>query len=226
MKEKFFTIVRYYTENYEAEELFSKVQLGVTVLIQFIFLGAFIIAFFERTWIVMFVSFIATITVWFPLFIAHSRRIHIPIEFEFLLAAFLYGTLFLGEVHGFYTKFWWWDLVLHGGAGIAFGFLGFLILYSLYKSDKLAMSPFLLVVFSFAFALMLGSLWEIFEFSMDQLLGLNMQTTGLRDTMWDLIVNTGGALLVSISAYVYLRYRKRGVGVFEHYLTAYFEKNK
>ncbi len=226
MKQKFLDIITFYIHNYEAGELFSKIQLALTGLIQIIFLGGFVLAFFERAWVLMFVSSVATITIWLPLFLAHSRRIHIPIEFEFLLAVFIYGTLFLGEVHGFYTKFWWWDLVLHAGAGIAFGFIGFLILYSLYKTDKLSMSPFLLSMFAFAFALMLGSLWEIFEFGMDQIFGLNMQKTGLMDTMWDMVVNTAGALLVSISGYAYMRYHKRGVGIFEHYLTAYLQKNK
>lgn len=223
---QFLEIIRSYKKRYKAEELFTKIQFFLTVLIQLIFIGAFIIAFFEKAWIVMFVSFVATVTVWLPLFFAHHRRIHIPIEFEFLLAAFIYGTLFLGEVHGFYTKFWWWDLVLHAGAGIAFGFIGFLILYSLHKMGKLSMSPFLLALFSFAFALMFGSLWEIFEFGMDQIFGLHMQKSGLLDTMWDMIVNTSGALLVSVSGYAYLQFRTRGVGIFEHYVTAYFQKNK
>ena len=87
------------------------------------------------------------------------------------------------------------------------------------------MKPSLLTVFSFCFAIALGALWEIFEFAMDSFFGFNMQKTGLRDTMWDMIVNTVGALIASISGYVYLRYGWRGVGIFEHYLNVFFAKN-
>jgi hypothetical protein len=50
--------------------------------------------------------------------------------------------------------------------------------------------------------------WEIFEFSMDQIFGLNMQKpmlgdpSGLTDTMWDMIVNLIGAAIVSLSGWV------------------------
>ena len=55
-----------------------------------------------------------------------------------------------------------------------------------------------MAIFSFAFAVAVGALWEIFEFSMDSILGLNMQKSGLVDTMWDLIVDTIGAVISSI----------------------------
>jgi hypothetical protein len=40
---------------------------------------------------------------------------------------------------------------------------------------------------------------------MDNLLGLNMQRSGLVDTMWDLIVAFSGACVVSGMGYAYLR---------------------
>jgi hypothetical protein len=53
--------------------------------------------------------------------------------------------------------------------------------------------------------LSIGALWEIFEFLMDSLFGLNMQKSGLIDTMWDLIVDALGALVISILGYLYLK---------------------
>jgi hypothetical protein len=51
----------------------------------------------------------------------------------------------------------------------------------------------------------LGAVWEIFEYGMDQIFGLNMQKSGLQDTMWDLIVDALGALLTSVIGYIYLK---------------------
>jgi hypothetical protein len=209
----------------EAEEAFGKVQVILTFLIQVAFMVAFVIAFFEGQWMVMFVSIVGMVAIWLPLFFAKNQRVHIPIEFEFLLAVFIYASIFLGEIQGFYTRFWWWDVVLHTGSGIALGFIGFLILYSLFRNKRLGIPPGLLAVFSFAFALALGALWEIFEFVADNIFGFNMQKHGLTDTMWDLIIDAIGAFVAAVSGYFYVKYEKRGVGIFEYYLTAYFRSN-
>ena len=95
--------------------------------------------------------------------------------------------------------------MLHTSSGILFGFLGFIILYTLYKRDKLKARPFWIALFACSFALALGALWELFEFGMDQYFPFSMQEDGLVDTMWDLIVDTVGALLISILGYFYIR---------------------
>lgn len=209
----------------ETEKAFEKIQLVLTLLMQLAFILALVFAFYERQWIVMFVSLAGMFSVWLPIFFARKRDIHIPISFEFLLTLFIYASLFLGEIQGFYTKFWWWDTVLHAGSGIGLGFVGFLIIYSFYQRGPLKSNPLILVLFSFCFALSLGVLWEIFEFAMDSLLGLNMQKSGLVDTMWDLIMDTIGAFLVSAVGYLYLKHNRYGTGIFRYYLTSYLEKN-
>ncbi len=73
------------------------------------------------------------------------------------------------------------------------------------------MKPGFVALFSFLFAVATGAIWEIFEYGMDTLFGLNMQKSGLVDTMWDLIVDTLGASIISLLGYVYMR---RGTGSF------------
>jgi hypothetical protein len=150
-------------------------------------------------------------------------QVRLPLEFEVLLNVFIFASIFLGEVGGFYTRFWWWDAVLHTSSGLALGFIGFLILYSLYRADRLDARPALIAVFSFCFALALGVLWEVFEFAADSIVGSDMQKSGLVDTMWDLIVDAVGALIAAISGYAYMAYRTHGIGIFEYYLHAYFD---
>jgi hypothetical protein len=81
-----------------------------------------------------------------------------------------------------------------------------LILYLITARGKLKASPFLIAIFSFAFGLAIGALWEIFEYAMDTWFGLNMQKSGLRDTMADLIVDAIGAGVASVTGYIYLRF--------------------
>lgn len=58
---------------------------------------------------------------------------------------------------------------------------------------------------------------------MDSLFRLNMQKSGLVDTMWDLIVDAGGALLASIIGYFYIK-RSKGP-LLKRILGKFFEKN-
>lgn len=200
----------------------DRVRIVFMVLMQLAFVGAFLWAWSERAWFTMFVTAVALLIVWLPSVLARNLQLHLPLEFEFLLNLFIYASIFLGEVSGFYTRFWWWDIILHVGSGIALGFIGFLLLYSLYYTEKIRIQPALLALFSFSFALSLGTLWEVFEFAIDSLFGMNMQKSGLVDTMWDLIVDAVGALVAAVSGYVYVKYRRSGMGIFEHYLRLYF----
>lgn len=201
--------------------LADRVQAVLSVVIKLSLFAALAAAIAELQWTVAFVSAAALLVTLLPWYLARSYHLRVPTGFEFVLVLFVYATLFLGEVHGFYTRFWWWDLVLHGGASIAIGFVGFLVLYALYRDGRFKAHPSLIAFLSFSVALAIGAAWEIFEFAADSLFGFTMQK-GLADTMWDIVVDTVGALIASISGYIYLRYKSRGLGIFRYYLESYF----
>jgi uncharacterized membrane protein YjdF len=148
-----------------------------------------------------------------PRLLGRRWQIVIPPEFELAAIAFIFAALFLGETRGFYGRFWWWDIALHTTSGGLLGILGVLLVYVLNETPRIEvhMRPGFVAFFAFCFALTIGAIWEVFEFSMDQLFGMNMQKpmlgddSGLTDTMWDLIVDAIGALAVSLSGYVYMR---------------------
>jgi len=149
----------------------------------------------------------------FPFAIRRGREPLIPIGVQVCIALFVFASLFLGEVRDYYERIWWWDLALHGSAGLLLGFLGFLIVYILHadKAVDLHMKPSFLALFAFFFGIGIGAGWEIFEFGMDKLFGLTMQKpmwddpSGLTDTIWDLILNGIGAGLVSLTGWRYIR---------------------
>lgn len=153
--------------------------------------------------LILFITFL-------PLILGKRFDVKIPHGFETLAVVFVYMSLFLGEMQGFYTRFWWWDMVLHSGSAFILGILGFLLVYVLNEKREvdLDINPNFVALFAFMFAVGIGTLWEIFEFMMDQLFGLNMQKSGLVDTMWDLIVDVGGALFISILGWGYIKTRE------------------
>lgn len=165
-------------------------------------------AIFNKNWIVLFASIIVLALTSIPILIRKKTKLKIPLEIELLSVLFIYATLFLGEVYDFYNIFPWWDTLLHAGSAIVFGFIGFTILYLMYSRKEVKARPLAIAIFSFSFAIAIGAIWEIFEFSMDQFFGLNMQKSGLLDTMGDLIVDTLGAILAAGIGFIYLKTKK------------------
>ena len=132
---------------------------------------------------------------------------------------FLYAAIFLGEIQNFYYKYKYWDLILHTLSGTMIGFLGFSIVDILNnENDNVTLNAFFVAFFAFCFAMTLGAIWEIYEFTNDGLLNTNMQKFALQngnlligrnaiiDTMEDLIVDGIGALFASSLGYLSLKY--------------------
>ena len=81
----------------------------------------------------------------------------------------------------------------------------------LFEGDRFAAPPSAIALITFCVAMTVGAIWEIFEFFMDQTFGLNMQKSGLPDTMGDLIVDAIGGLIASLTGYFYLRRNAAGL---------------
>lgn len=148
-----------------------------------------------------------------PLLFHHRLPVTFPPEFHILAITFIFASLFMGEVWQFYARVWWWDIALHGTSGLLLGIFGFLLVYALNEDRHidLHMKPHFVAFFAFLFAVAVGAVWEIFEYAMDTLFGMTMQKpmwndlSGLTDTMWDLIVDAVGALIISLLGWRHLK---------------------
>lgn len=124
-------------------------------------------------------------------------KVNLPIEFDFVLVIFMYAAVFLGKAGLAYDRFWWWDLVLHTSSGFILGFIAFLILYIKVEQKKLIANRLVIGLLIFSVGLAFGALWEIFEYGLAVVFGGNITAAGLRDTIWDLIVDSIGALAMA-----------------------------
>ena len=136
---------------------------------------------------------------------------------------FLYCAIILGEIFSFYYKIEHWDSILHAMSGGMLGALGFLLVDRLNTDEgvKVSMSPIFVSLFAFSFALAIGTLWEIYEFTFDALFGLNMQKAyledggaliggaALRDTMTDLVIDAVSAMAVATVGFIRGRIRRK-----------------
>lgn len=165
---------------------------------------------------------LGVIAFFLPNIISKKTKIVIPSNMYIVYILFLYGAVFLGEVRNYYYRVPHWDTILHTCSGAMLGALGFSFVNILNKHEKVhvELSPIFIALFAFGFAITLGVMWEIYEFTFDGLLGLNMQKFALEDgtqligraavadTMEDLIVDSIGAFIMATIGYISLKYKK------------------
>ncbi|MBI2548018.1 hypothetical protein HYW21_01580 [Candidatus Woesearchaeota archaeon] len=188
----------------------QKVLHVLTILIRASLLFAGIASILDQQWLVLFLCALTFTLTFLPVLLSRRYHLELPLEFEIIIVLFIYASLFLGNARGYYVSYWWWDILLHTTSGIALGFVGFLILYVLYASKRFQANPFVVALFSFCFALALGTVWELVEFLIDatfQAHNVHMQK-GLVDTMSDLLVDSLGALIASVTGYVYVKSKR------------------
>lgn len=201
----------------------EKIQLAFSYFLQATLVVAIFWAAFSGQWLNLFLTLCILYLTFLPAIIEKSMKVSLPIEFELVMIFFAYATLFLGELNAFYLKFWWWDVLFHGSSGLILGFIGFLIVYILNYEQKIHLGPKFVALFSFTFAMAIGGVWEIFEFALDSVFGLNFQKSGLVDTMWDLILDASGAIVASYLGYLYIK--KGRAHVFERMLKKFMDEN-
>jgi hypothetical protein len=156
-----------------------------------------------------------------PMVVSRRIGIRLPVAFVVGSTLFIYATIFLGEAFDFYNRIWWWDIALHGGSALGFGMIGFAFAFMLFEGERYAAPAWALALFGFTVAVSIGALWEIFEFGMDQTFGTNMQKSGLRDTMGDLILDVIGGAVGAVSGFLYLK--ELGFTAFATFLGRYVE---
>lgn len=158
-----------------------------------------------------------------PSAIARRWRLDIPHFIYILYYVFLYCAVFLGEVFSFYYLVPHWDSILHFFSGAMLASLGFILVDLLNREERVRvqLSPLFVSLFAFCFALAAGAVWEIYEYTCDTALRLNMQKyqteagvalvgrAALRDTMKDIILDALAALLVAAIGYFGIRKKRR-----------------
>ena len=157
-----------------------------------------------------------------PSFLEKKLSFVIPNSMYVLYFVFLYCAIYLGEVRRFYYIIPFWDTILHAFSGGMLGAFGFLLVSVLNdaKTVRFELSPFFVALFAFCFALSIGAFWEIYEYTGDLVLGLNMQKyrlsdgtnlvgqLALSDTMIDLMIDTLSAAVVATYGFFVIRDKK------------------
>ena len=147
-----------------------------------------------------------------PLIIERLWKVRLPTFIQVSYVGFLFLSMFSGEVLGMYSRFHPWDDIMHFVSGLFVGMGAVLWLSSVVDRMKLAVSSWLLAVCVFCLGATIAVVWEVVEFTSDQLFGTFTQRNDLFDTMTDLMFGTVSALIVAVLLDRALR-KKRSLGM-------------
>jgi uncharacterized membrane protein YjdF len=209
----------------------AKVYRWITIFIVTVMTIDFVFVVVKGQWFSAALILIIASVLLAPAILGDRLPVRVPYEFQLVILVFVFAALFLGEIRSYYERFWWWDIVLHTASGFLLGIFGFLLVYVLNENRRinLSMRPRFVALFAFLFAVAMGAVWEIFEFSMDQLFGTTMQKpmlgdpSGLTDTMWDLIVDTLGAAAIALLGWSAMR--KQARSFIDDWIAKFIERN-
>ena len=135
---------------------------------------------------------------------AAATDIVFPVGLTTGLLIFCAAALLAGELGGLYVRFWWWDIALHLVAASVLAIVGMALAMTATGGARPQGAIWMLAIGAFAFAVMVGAMWELMEFSIDATFGTNAQRSGLPDTMGDQAVNVLGATLGAIAGHAHV----------------------
>ncbi len=157
------------------------------------------------------------------------KTVHI-LDFTIYLFSFLSFTI--GMVLNGYSRIFQYDKLVHTLSGIFFSLLGLSFYYVLKPIKELEKSDYSIAsYFSVSFSLSIAVIWEIYEYVIDKILHTDPQrvlTTGINDTMIDMIVCLIGSLIMWWAIYLFYKKDKTNflMCVFENFFKINIKKDK
>lgn len=111
----------------------------LTYILQAILVLEIVVAAWRQNWLAAVATIGIVLITLSPRFLRKFFRVIIPPEFALLAIVFVFAALFLGEIRGYYTRYWWWDIALHSGSGFLLGIIGFLLVYVLNETEDISL---------------------------------------------------------------------------------------
>jgi len=140
-----------------------------------------------------------------PLLISRRYDFNFPPLVDLVITFALLMDI-IGRVFKLYhtVDYWWWDIMTHTLGTATIALLAFYLVFMLVYLKRVKISYWMMGVFTFSFAMMIGAIWEVFEFYYDRFTGYNTyfnSANSARDMLFDII----GGLFVAILGTIYTK---------------------
>lgn len=179
--------------------LFTMVALIITAICDFIFFNG------DKLFRVVLMA----VTLWLMYFVYKRTFLKKSRVSFYLLFIFIVGSMYLGSIFEFYEIIPMYDKILHLLSGVVASTIGFIIFLHITNGEGMDIcKSYAPALFSIIFAIAAAAVWEIWEFSTDQLFGFLSQNNSLHDTMWDIICGSIIGIVSSIPIFLYSKGKK------------------
>lgn len=166
--------------------------------LEMVMIGGAYVTLSQGNWKHFAASIFSLLACLLPLLIERTWKVRLPAFLQITFVAFIFSSLFSGEVLDFYNHIWWWDNMLHFLSSLFVGFGIMLWLTILAKRQKVFRIPvWFSALFVMSVALTITIFWEVAEFASDQLFGTFSQGNDLFDTMMDLVYESISAVIAA-----------------------------
>jgi hypothetical protein len=167
--------------------------------LEIVMLGGVVITFSQGNWKHFAASIFTLLVSFLPLLLERWLRIKLPSLLQVAYVGFVFASFFTGEVLHMYARIHLWDDAMHFMSGFLIGLGIILWLGELARRNKRYLIPvWFEALFVFCMSVMIITVWEIIEFSSDQLFGTFSQGADLFDTMIDLVYGSVGSLVMAL----------------------------
>jgi len=138
-----------------------------------------------------------------PALVTRRGNITLPWEINLLVAVSLYIHV-MGHVAEYYVTFApYYDKLAHLVASVTVGLIALFLALLAERRGEVRLTGPAVILFILMSTLAAGTVWEIYEFAVDQVFGTSLQF-GNTDTMWDLVVDLVGGAIVAAGAAIVL----------------------
>lgn len=166
----------------------------VYLVLRTMVIGMMILQIFNNNYWDVFLCILTLIMFMIPSFVEKRIKIDVPDTLEIIILLFIFAAEVLGEMGEYYISYPYWDTALHTVNGFLCAAIGFSMINILNNHEKFAFkaSPLFAALVALCFSMTIGIVWEFFEFSMDSLIGTDMQKDTVVTTINSVYLNPEG----------------------------------
>lgn len=155
----------------------SRATIAAYAIIRLLIFAVMVRAATLGNWEHVFTCILSLLLLFLPSIAERKMEVRFPTALEVTVVVFIFAAEILGEIGCFYVTVPFFDKALHTVSGFIYAAVGYSLADILNRNHRISfqLSPVFLAVVAFCFSMTIGALWEIFEFSVDNLLQKDMQ---------------------------------------------------
>lgn len=155
----------------------SKLTRVIYAIVWLVVVGVLVRSLFNGQTENVYTCLLTLVLLMMPSIVERKMGVRLPSGLEITIVVFIFAAEILGELACFYVTVPFWDKALHTVSGFIYAAVGYSMVDVLNRHRRVSfeMSPVFLALVAFCFSMTIGALWEIFEFSVDQLFNKDMQ---------------------------------------------------